>query len=172
MAHSWYPPIDLVQMFQMTADRSEAPAWLPDPRGPVLNIGYGEKYIIGATHIDLPEWDADRREPLPADDGTFAAIYALHFMEHLSDPIWMLREFQRVLRSGGHLNIGVPYYSSQAFAQDLDHKHPFCEETWRNLFANPYYTKGHGGWQFDIGANYIIGIVERNLLLVTQLIRQ
>ena len=172
MNHWWEPPTDLVEMFRLTADRADAPEWLPDEDQNTLNIGHGHKMIYGATHLDLPEWDADKREPLPFDDGELSAIYALHFMEHLDDPIWMLRECQRVLRSGGHLNIGVPYYNAQAYIQDLDHKHPFCEETWRNLFSNPYYAKGHDGWAFDIGANYIIGIVERNLLLVTQLIRQ
>jgi len=172
MSHHWRQPTNLVEMFRITADRSEAPEWLPDPDGPVLNIGHGKKYIMGAEHLDLPEWDADRREALPYDDGYFSAIYALHFLEHLDDPIWTLREFQRVLRPGGHANIGVPYYNAQCYAQDLNHKHPFCEETWRNLFSNPYYANSLEGWAFDIGANYLIGIVERNLLLVTQLIRQ
>jgi predicted SAM-dependent methyltransferase len=158
-------------MFRLAADRPNTPGWLPDNRGPILNIGCGEKYIEEAVHLDLPEWDADTGEPIPYDDNHFETIYAIHFLEHIRNPLWVLRELQRILRTGGHLNIALPYYTAQANFQDLDHKTSWCEETWRNTFNNPYFHKGHEGWQFEIGANFIIGIVERNTMLITQLIK-
>lgn len=163
-------PDNLPDMFRLVSAR-ETPDWLPDPEGPFLNIGHGAKLIEGAVHLDLPEWDADRYVPLPFEDGYFSAIYAIHLLEHVQDPIWLLREFQRVLAVGGNLNIGLPYYNSQMHAQDLDHKTAWCEETWKETFFNEYYPKGHDGWKFRIGANYIMAIVERNTMLITQLIR-
>ena len=71
------------------------------------------------------------------------------------------------------MNIVVPYYSSQMMAHDLTYRHAFCEETWRIIFRNPYYKQAGSPeeWKFDVGLNVIIGIVERNLCLMTQLIR-
>jgi hypothetical protein len=59
-------------------------------------------------------------------------------------------------------------------AHDLTHKHAFCEDTWKITFDNPYYKQAGSpeeGWLFEVRLNIIIGIVERNLCLLTQLIR-
>ena len=96
----------------------------------------------------------------------------------MKNPFAVLLEFQRVLMPLGIVNIVVPYYTSQMQAHDLTHKHVFCEDTWKNLFAQPYYVRYSDGeesepleWKFNIGTNVIIGVVERNLALLTQLIR-
>jgi SAM-dependent methyltransferase len=137
-----------------------------------LNLGAGNKKIPGAVALDLPEWDADR-DPIPYPDGAVAVIHAYHFLEHVQDPVKMLAECQRVLRPGGLMIIVVPYYTSQMMAHDLTHKHAFCEETWKITFRNPYYKQAGSPpeWKFEVRLNLIIGIVERNLALVTQLIR-
>jgi len=137
----------------------------------VLNLGCGNSRIDGAINLDYPDWDADRYD-LPFDNNSIAQIHAYHFLEHLQDPVRILLECQRVLIVGGHMNIVVPYYTSQMMAHDLDHKHAFCEETWRVLFNNPYYNKNKIEWKFKVHTNIIIGVVERNLCLMTQLIKK
>lgn len=138
------------------------------PQGFVLNVGAGSKKIEGAVGIDYPEWDADV-DDLPYTDECVDGIHAYHFLEHVQDPVKLLLEFQRVLKPGGILNICVPYYTSQMAVHDLDHKHQFCEETWRILFSTPYYDKNRIEWKLKIRTNVIIGIVERNLALLTQM---
>ena len=141
--------------------------------GVKLNLGCGNKIIPDTIGLDLPEWDGDKPK-IPYSNGEVAVIHAYHFLEHLQDPIAMLAECQRVLKPGGLMNIVVPYYTSQMMAHDLTHRHAFCEETWRNTFKNTYYRLAGSpdeGWQFEVGLNIIIGIVERNLCLLTQLIR-
>lgn len=158
-------------LFKLAMDR-EVPeirenAWHGDI---ILNLGAGGKNIRNAIPLDYPEWDADK-DPIPYGDETVSQIHAYHFLEHCSDPVKVLQECQRVLEDGGHMNICVPYYTSQMGAHDLDHKHNFCEDTWKILFNNPYYDKNKINWQFVIGFNVICGIVERNLCLLTQLIK-
>ena len=99
-------------------------------------------------------------------------IYALHFLEHVKDPIALLRECQRVLVLGGHLNIVVPHWDTQLAHSDLDHKTYWDEETWSRIFNNKYYAKDHDGWRFRIGTNVLMGIDARNLLIITQLIKE
>ena len=135
----------------------------------VLNIGTGNWNIPDTTPLDLPDWDADD-ENIPYGDGEVAGIHAYHFLEHCYNPIDILYEFQRVLEPDGLVNIVVPYYTSQMQAQDLTHQQAFCEETWKNLFSNSYYKTPYK-WEFRVHACFIMGIVERNIALFTQLVR-
>ena len=163
---------DGIAMFEMVADRS-VPEWrMPPPADshPILNLGAGNKRILGAISLDLPEWDADA-QPIPYPDGGVKAIYAIHFLEHVRDPRALLRECQRVLIPGGLLNVGLPHGRSDSAYNDLDHKSNWGEDTWKTTFDNPYYDKEHDGWKFEIGFNLVMAVAYRNLMVVTQLIR-
>ncbi|WGN90769.1 methyltransferase [Burkholderia phage vB_BglM_WTB] len=139
-----------------------------------VNLGAGISHIKGVRSIDFPEWDAECGH-LPPDMRHLTAVYAFHFFEHLPGKvvIELLRDIQDRLVSGGTLNIVVPYYKSGMAAHDLDHKSQYNEDTWKTLFSTPYYAKNREReWKFDIGTNVIIGVVERNLALMTQLIKK
>lgn len=162
--------IDTVaKLFNLGMDRE-----LLDPLplvGPViLNVGAGNKLIPCSIPLDWPEWNADTMD-IPYRDGTVDGIHCYHFLEHCARPHYVLGEFQRILKVGGRVNIVVPYYNSQMQAQDLDHKARYCEMTWKTLFNNPYYNKNGVQWKFVVRTNVVMGIVERNMCLVTQLVR-
>lgn len=156
--------------FKIAMDR-RLPELQLNPGKVEINLGAGNKDILGAEPFDYPEWDANKH-CIPYPDEAVHAIYAFHFLEHCKQPGKVLQECQRVLKPGGIVNICVPYYSSSMQSQDLDHKHSFTEDTWKILFNNPYYDKNKFEWKFDIGFNLICGIVERNLCLLTQLIKR
>lgn len=158
----------LTDLFSIGMDRVMTDP-LPFPTtGTILNVGAGNKHIIGSIPLDYPDWDADTDE-IPYKDGSVSGIHCYHFLEHVAEPARVLLEFQRVLEVGGLINIVVPYYNSQMQAQDLDHKARYCEMTWKTLFLNPYYDKNRIEWRLHIVTNVIMGVVERNLALVTQL---
>jgi len=182
--------IDIIDLFRWGMKRE-----LVRPIGPldngynVLNLGSGKSVLKWphewagrVTNMDWPSWDANVDGLKMYDDESVDGIFAFHFLEHLDDPIWFLRECQRVLVPGAPLTIVVPYYSAQIMAHDLTHKHAFCEDTWKVLFSTGYYDKNSmttlegavivAPWRFDIGTNVIIGLVERNLSLMTQLIKR
>lgn len=138
----------------------------------VLDLGAGNTPAPGAVPMDLPHWNADE-DRLPFDNEQVDFIHAYHFLEHVKDPIRMLREIERVLKPGGILQCVVPYYSAQIAVQDLDHKSFWSEDTWKTLFANPYYEKNREvKWRLRVHFCMIAGIVERNLALFTQLVKE
>lgn len=50
-------------------------------------------------------------------DGTYDFLLSSHNLEHIANPVKALREWQRVVKPGGHLVIILPYY-----AHTFDHR--------------------------------------------------
>lgn len=136
-----------------------------------LNLGAGNKQIPGFRPLQLPEWDAEV-ERIPFSDATFDSIVAFHFLEHISPKRipFLLGECQRVLVTGGTLNVLVPHRLGGMAFQDLDHKAFFTEQTWRVLFQNEYYKRPTDQLfsNMVINFNMIMGQDERCLALLTQ----
>jgi predicted SAM-dependent methyltransferase len=142
-----------------------------DPRGPQINLGHGNKQMPdGVVSIGLPEWDAEI-DPIPFDTESIGTIWALHFLEHIENVLWVLRECHRVLRPGGAMNIVVPYGACHMYVHDLTHRHMFNEDTWRQTFHNAYYDDKGTDWYWEVSFNMIMGIKGENLALFTQLIK-
>lgn len=166
-------------LFQIGMDRSLPPLLTPPPG---LSIGLGESGLkqVGADfNLGLPEWHWPHDE-VPAEDGSVAIFHAYHFFEHLSgqEAISLLAQLQRKLMIGGIIQFCIPYYKSNMAAQDLTHKSFWTEDTFKTLFRKSYYdptAKTSGGsaseWELDVHFQAIMGVVERNLALVGQLVK-
>jgi len=161
----WNP----VGFAQMGLDRV-LPDWAPFGDGPILNLGPGNKPVIGTVGLDYPDWDAEKGV-IPYSADRVGGVIATHFMEHIANPLNVLQEVGRVLKPGCPFNILVPHGQSLSYLQDLDHKTPFVIDTWKNLLDNPYYAKGKNELPFRLGANFLFGVKEENLAVVTQLIK-
>jgi predicted SAM-dependent methyltransferase len=79
-----------------------------------LHLGCGWEHKDGWVNVDLFATSADvvwdLRHGIPLPDGSVAAIFHEHMLEHLSlhDGFQLARECLRVLTPGGVLRIGVP----------------------------------------------------------------
>ncbi len=71
-------------------------------------------------------YDAERHR-LPCDDEMFDLVLAGEIIEHMpTDPVQLLVDFNRVLRTGGMLVLTTPnIVSRHSIAQALNGKHPF-----------------------------------------------
>lgn len=58
-------------------------------------------------------------ERIPARDGTWDCLTARHMLYHLDDPLRALREFRRVVRSGGTVCVVVNHATACARTRDL-----------------------------------------------------
>jgi SAM-dependent methyltransferase len=100
---------------------------LAEMRGPVLDVGCGEMPFRGLlpagtcyTAIDVPQADdfGMRRHReitnfdglhIPFADASFDHILCIEVLEHAEDPVALVDEMHRVLRSGGTLLATVPF---------------------------------------------------------------
>ena len=101
----------LVTDLMVRRERARA-AQIPEPLH--LHLGSGGEHKDGWTNVDLAgdpvevAWNLAR--PLPFADGSAAAVFHEHLLEHLplAAGARLLAECLRVLRPGGLIRVGVP----------------------------------------------------------------
>lgn len=100
----------------MTANGAFYRLWrAPRRTGLKVQLGPGqEKYLPGWINVDANMWTAkadvwaDLRNRLPFRDGTVAAMYSHHVIEHLPDLWSHFRDVFRCLQPGGVYRVGGP----------------------------------------------------------------
>ena len=89
------------------------------------------------TGLQVNSWDQTRLDivsditSIPEPDGSFDAIMCIEVFEHLPEPLLALKEFARLLKTGGQLIITAPFCS-------LTHFSPFHFYT--GFSRNFYFT--------------------------------
>jgi predicted SAM-dependent methyltransferase len=86
-----------------------------------LHLGCGEKYLPGYYHVDIQKYAhvdlvADISNLPSIESGSVDLIYACHVLEHFGryDYTAALREWARLLRMGGVLQLSVPDFRAIA----------------------------------------------------------
>lgn len=172
--------IAMVRNFALWEDTS------PVRNGRYVHLSPGKKFIRSSTmpvrynwdNLDYPQWDANN-DPLPYEDESVNGIFTSHSMDHWAKPVKVLAEVQRVLVTGGWFVNITGHYSSEIANNCFEHRTKFAVDSWRNAFSERVYDLSNGavegnpdnGWHLRIGFNMMMGIVERNVVLVTQLIK-
>jgi ubiquinone/menaquinone biosynthesis C-methylase UbiE len=99
-----------------------------------------------STGMQMASWNYGKLDlvcditAIPEKDASFDAIMCTEVFEHIPNPIPAIREFSRLLRSGGALIVTAPVAS-------LTH---FAPHYYANGFSRFYYEKHLGDAGFDI----------------------
>ncbi len=72
----------------------------------VICVDWGNS-LHGSQHLDF---ECDLTKPLPFRDGEFDTIILSDVLEHIPEPELLWKEMSRMLSTGGHIMMNVPFY--------------------------------------------------------------
>jgi SAM-dependent methyltransferase len=89
---------------------------------------------------------ADVDRPLPFGDGAFGGAVLKDLLEHVADPVALVREVRRVVEPGGLVFASSPDAQRWVW-DDYTHRRPFTRKAFRLLFADQGFTVEHVGYE-------------------------
>jgi SAM-dependent methyltransferase len=118
----------------------------------VLDVGCGSAWLAGHftdyTGIDASREAveaararghevtlADADDPLPFADASFDGVVLKDVLEHVREPVALVREVRRVLRPGGRVFASSPDAQRWVW-DDYTHRRPFTRKAYRLLFRD------------------------------------
>jgi SAM-dependent methyltransferase len=88
----------------------------------------------------------DVDQPLPFDAESFDGVVMKDLLEHVADPVALVREVRRVLRPGGVVFASSPDAQRWVW-DDYTHRRPFTRKSFRLLFADQGFTVEQVGYE-------------------------
>jgi SAM-dependent methyltransferase len=85
-------------------------------------------------------------QPLPFEDQRFDGVVLKDLLEHVSDPVSVVREARRVLRPGGRVFASSPDAQRWVW-DDYTHRRPYTRKAFRLLFADQGFEVEHAGYE-------------------------
>jgi SAM-dependent methyltransferase len=89
---------------------------------------------------------ADVGEPFPFADQSFDAVVMKDLLEHVGDPVAVVREARRVVKPGGRVFASSPDAQRWVW-DDYTHVRPFTRKGYRLLFADNGFAVEHVGYE-------------------------
>jgi SAM-dependent methyltransferase len=121
-------------------------AWLADHFADYTGVDGSPDAVEAAAAKGRKVLLADVDEPLPFADGTFGGAILKDLLEHVRDPVAVVREVRRVVVPGGRVFASSPDAQRWVW-DDYTHRRPFTRKAFRLLFSDQGFTVEQSGYE-------------------------
>jgi SAM-dependent methyltransferase len=136
-------------------------AWLADHFSSYRGLDSSPEAVKAAAARGRNVELHDAGEPLLADDGSVDGVILKDVLEHVPDPVFVVREAHRVLREGGRVFASSPDAQRWVW-DDYTHRRPFSRKAFRLLFADQGFTIEHLGYESVMPGTSIVSGLTRS----------
>jgi glycosyltransferase involved in cell wall biosynthesis len=121
-------------------------AWLNDHFADYEGIDVSEEAVAHARALGRRARVHDVTEPLPFPDESFDAVIVKDLLEHVLDPVAVVREVHRVLRPGGCVFASSPDAQRWVW-DDYTHRRPYTLTGYKRLFRDQGLAVEHASYE-------------------------
>ncbi|WP_127781672.1 class I SAM-dependent methyltransferase [Rhodococcus sp. X156] len=114
-------------------------AWLAEEFSDYVGVDTAEDVVTSAAAKGIDVRLASKDGSLPFADSSFDGVILKDVLEHLPDPVAMVREVRRVLRPGGRVFASSPDAQRWVW-NDYTHLRPYTRIAMRRLWADQGMT--------------------------------
>jgi SAM-dependent methyltransferase len=121
-------------------------AWLAQHFTDYTGIDGSAEAVAAALGKGRQIVQGDVDQPLPCEDATFDGVVLKDLLEHVADPVAVVREVHRVLKPGGRVFASSPDAQRWVW-DDYTHRRPFTRKGFRLLFADQGFDVERAGYE-------------------------
>ena len=116
------------------------------PKDSIIGIDYDEKALKIAKDKGFNVKKVDVAKGFPFKEGEFDGVLCSQVIEHMENPLHLMQEIHRVLKTGGRAVIITPDYlmthdKEDGFWADYTHKTPFISSSLRRISYESGFRK-------------------------------
>jgi SAM-dependent methyltransferase len=120
--------------------------WLAEHFADYTGIDGSPEAVAAAAQRRRNVLAGDVDEPLPFGDAMFDGVILKDLLEHVTDPVAVVREVHRVLKPGGLVFASSPDAQRWVW-DDYTHRRPFTRKGFRLLFADQGFNVQRVGYE-------------------------